>query len=37
LAQLFAHFGAVLGCDDADLFAAFQAHTQRGLFNTTRV
>lgn len=36
LAQLFAHFGAVLG-GDADLLAAFQAHTQRGLFNTTRV
>ncbi len=38
LAQLFAHFVAVLGgSDDADLFAAFQARTQRGLFDTRRV
>lgn len=37
LAQLFAHFDAMLGGDDADLLAAFQAHTQRGLFDTKRV
>jgi transposase-like protein len=37
LVQLFAHFSAVLGGSDDDLFAAFQAHTQRGLFTTTRV
>jgi hypothetical protein len=37
LAQLLAHFGVVLGgCDDADRFAAFQAHTQRGIFGSAR-
>ena len=38
LAQLFAHFAAVLGgSDDDDLFAAFQGHGQGGIFDTTRV
>jgi len=38
LAQLFGHFAAVpRGSDDADVLAAFQAHTQRGLFDTKRV
>ena len=32
LAQLLAHFAAVLGDREADLFAAFQVHAQRGLF-----
>lgn len=37
LTQLLLHFSAVLrGSDDADLFAAFQAHSQRGLFVTAR-
>jgi hypothetical protein len=36
LAQLLAHFGAVLGEGEVDLFAAFQAHGQRGLFDIRR-
>ena len=36
LSQLLAHFGVVIGAGgDADLFAAFQARTQRGLFDDT--
>jgi hypothetical protein len=36
-AQLLAHFEAVLGGGaELDLFAAFQAHTQCGLFDITR-
>ncbi len=40
LSQLLAHFGVVavvVAEGEADLFAAFQAHTQRGLFDTRRV
>jgi hypothetical protein len=33
LAQLLAHFGAVLGDREVDLFAAFQVYAQRGLFD----
>lgn len=33
LAQLLAHFTAVLGDHEADLFAAFQVHSQRRLFD----
>jgi len=36
LTQLLAHFGAVLGNDEADLFAAYQAHVQCALFETHR-
>jgi hypothetical protein len=37
LAQLLAHFAAVLGGgDEGDVFGAFQARTQRGLFDTHR-
>lgn len=37
LVQLLAHFGAVLGAGhDADLFAAFQGHAQRPLFDPHR-
>ena len=33
LAQLLAHVGVVVGDDAGDLFAAFQLHAQRGLFD----
>jgi hypothetical protein len=36
LAELLAHFVAVFGNDEPDLFAAFQAHTQRALFEWHR-
>ena len=36
LAQLLAHFGAVLGEAESDLFAVFQAHTQCALFEPHR-
>jgi hypothetical protein len=36
LAQLLAHFGAVFGVDDPDLFATFQAHLQCALFEPHR-
>ncbi|MEP7051061.1 MAG: hypothetical protein ABJB12_11945 [Pseudomonadota bacterium] len=36
LAQLLAHFGAVLGDDEPDLFATFQAQAQRALFEPER-
>lgn len=34
MAQLIAHFSAVLGEVEPDLFAAFHAHTQRALFES---
>ena len=37
LAQLLAHFRAVLGEGEADLFAAFQAHAQVALFEPHRM
>ena len=33
LAQLLAHFDAVLGNGEVDLFAAFQGHAQRNFFD----
>ena len=36
LAQLLAHFGAVLGNEEPDLFAAFQARAQCALFESHR-
>jgi hypothetical protein len=36
LAQLLAHFGAVLDAAESDLFAVFQARTQRALFEAHR-
>ena len=36
LAQVLAHFEAVLGEGEPDLFAAFQSHAQRALFDSQR-